>query len=51
MANVRHVLSIKLQRFKRYGKSLCIEGWCYLRNDTSVFAISRMSRIKIVPSN
>lgn len=47
----RSTRSFKPQRFKRYGKSLCIEGWCYLRNDTRVFAISRMSRINIVPSN
>ncbi len=43
----RSTRSFKPQRFKRYNKSLCIEGWCYLRNDTRVFAISRMSRISI----
>lgn len=47
----RSTRSFRPQRFKRFSNSLCIEGWCYLRKDTRVFAIKRMSRIKIVPSN
>jgi len=47
----RSTRSFKPQRFKCYGNSLCIEGWCYLRKDTRVFAINRMSRIKILPNN
>lgn len=46
----RSTRSFTPQRFKRYGNSLCIEGWCYLRDATRTFAISRMNGVKIQPS-
>lgn len=33
---------------KRVGKSQCIEGYCHLRKATRVFAIKRMSSVKLV---
>jgi len=32
----------------RIGNSLCITGYCYLRNDKRTFAIRRMSNVKII---
>jgi hypothetical protein len=33
---------------KQVGHSLCVEGWCHLRNDTRSFAIRRMRGVKLV---
>ncbi|NLV29359.1 MAG: WYL domain-containing protein [Erysipelotrichaceae bacterium] len=47
----RSTRSFKPQRFKSYGRSLCIEGWCYLRKDKRTFAVTRMSQVKIVSND
>lgn len=32
---------------RKHGSTLCVEGFCYLRNEDRTFAISRMSKVKI----
>jgi 5-methylcytosine-specific restriction endonuclease McrA len=32
---------------KQVGQSLCVEGWCHLRNDTRSFAVRRMRGVKL----
>lgn len=38
---------IKPQGFRLEGKSLCVYGFCYLRQDKRTFAISRITKLKI----
>ncbi|OGW45278.1 MAG: hypothetical protein A2Y66_08840 [Nitrospirae bacterium RBG_13_41_22] len=42
------VRTVKPKYFRQAGNSLCIVGWCTLRNAERVFAIARVSNIKIV---
>ena len=44
----RSIRTFQPQEFKKVGESLCIRGYCYLRNDYRTFAIKRMSELKIV---
>jgi len=37
--------TIKPTHFEKMGESICIHGWCYLRNAKRVFAIKRMRRV------
>jgi hypothetical protein len=46
----RSVRSIKPSGIKQVGQSLCVEGFCYLRNADRIFAIKRMKLVKIVKS-
>ena len=38
---------IKPEGFKLIGKSLCVYGFCYLRQDKRIFAIKRIKKLKI----
>jgi len=40
--------TIRPDAFSRVGKSTCLSGHCFLRNAERVFAVQRMSRIRIV---
>jgi len=40
--------SIKPVELKQVGQSLCVSGYCYLRQDNRTFAIKRMQGIRIV---
>lgn len=44
----RSIRTFQPQEFKKVGESLCVRGFCYLRNDYRTFAIKRMSELKIV---
>jgi hypothetical protein len=35
------------ERFKQVGQSLCVEGWCHLRNDRRSFAVQRMRGVRL----
>ncbi len=39
--------TIEPQTIKRVGYSLCVKGFCYLRNDKRTFAIKRMRKLKL----
>ncbi|MHA1677946.1 MAG: WYL domain-containing protein [Promethearchaeota archaeon] len=39
--------TIEPQTIKRVGHSLCVKGFCYLRNDGRTFAIKRMRQVKL----
>ena len=43
----KSVRTIKPSEIEQKGKSQCVRGWCYLRNDKRVFAIKRMSKLRI----
>lgn len=45
---VKTVRSIKPEAFRKYGDTLCVSGHCYLRNETRIFSLERMKRMKIV---
>lgn len=38
--------TFKPEIIERIGRSLCVRGYCYLRNDKRVFAIRRMSKVR-----
>jgi len=40
--------TLKPELLKKVGKSLCVRGYCYLRNDYRTFAIRRMKNIRFV---
>jgi len=40
--------TISPKLIKQVGQSLCVEGWCHLRNDTRSFAIRRMRGVRLV---
>lgn len=44
----RSVRSISPEGLKQVGKSLCVYGYCYLRDDSRTFAIKRMKGVKVV---
>lgn len=44
----KSVRAISPECLEQKGKSLCVVGYCYLRNEDRIFAIKRMSRVKIV---
>jgi hypothetical protein len=44
----KSVRSIRPEGLKQIGQSLCVSGYCYLRDDSRVFAIHRMKGVKIV---
>jgi hypothetical protein len=47
----RHsVRSMGPEKFKEVGMTLCVFGWCYLRNEIRAFAVKRMRGVKIVNS-
>ena len=43
--------TIKPEKLKRVGTSLCIRGFCYLRDEYRIFAIRRMKNIKFIINN
>ncbi len=47
----KSVRSISPEYLKQAGKSLCVGGYCYLRNENRIFAIKRMTRLKIEKSS
>jgi 5-methylcytosine-specific restriction endonuclease McrA len=44
----KSVRTIRPARLEQIGRSLCIHGWCYLREAERIFAIKRMRRVKAV---
>ncbi|MBW1748040.1 MAG: WYL domain-containing protein [Deltaproteobacteria bacterium] len=40
--------SIDLETFKIVGNTLCVKGYCHLRNGNRIFAVKRMKAVKIV---
>lgn len=42
--------SIRPENLEEIGKSLCVSGFCYLRNEKRTFAIKRMENLKVVES-
>jgi len=44
----KSVRSIKPEYLEQKGKSLCVAGFCFLRNADRIFAIKRMTRVKII---
>ncbi|MBL0226085.1 MAG: HNH endonuclease [Geobacteraceae bacterium] len=46
----RKILPTKIENYEHYkndGNTLCVEGHCYMRNARRVFAIKRMTRLRI----
>ncbi len=38
--------TIKPSELEQVGKSLCVRGWCFLRNDKRIFSIKRMRNVR-----
>tara|TARA_B100002003_G_C13928815_1_gene451284 strand:- start:100 stop:765 length:666 start_codon:yes stop_codon:yes gene_type:complete len=46
----KSVRSITPEGFDQRGKSLCVYGYCYLRDESRIFAIKRMKKLRISDS-
>lgn len=42
------IRTIKPRKIEKVKTTICVHGWCYLRNENRVFAIKRMRRVQVV---